>query len=561
MHKPRKKVFLIEDDELARDTLKDSLGDEFDFGLFGDIENLHDELIGKNAPDYAFIDIQLFADPTAGFRALELFRGLSPRTVTYLVSSNFSKIEEIERLRSWPSLRGLLRKGELSICMSSILEDLEKASTEISSADEDLPSPKIEILEEVKKAIHPLGLNIEAAVALAFPFDSFIDVIFAVQGLSGAIGLGILVRGSAWRSENSFYFLKIEGGRDASRKLTAELENYRNLRRDMSRVHFPKCFGIVQSTELSILIYEYVGVAPKMGRGWRPIHFDEVFKAFTGEGLRGRNQLRRALEPLGELLNSPSGNLGPWFTETNHKQLTVLREKAAKSVLRRLGRSDEKADIDGILNVEFLRAEELEDILFVEPERGIIENPLRRLRFLDSEPSHRSLSLGTIHGDLHSRNLVYAQMRPAPEGPRWMLIDFEHVRSRDLQMLDAARLECDLLFERMPLRSLESSYSVARYTIFDAAGLDSVQSSQDPELHKVEQALVVFHDFISTAFEEKWRSQAEVASIHMQYLYALLYESVRWLTHRASPIRFLQRLFYGSLICEALNELSKKDVN
>ena len=85
----------------------------------------------------------------------------------------------------------------------------------------------------------------------------------------------------------------------------------------------------------------------------------------------------------------------------------------------------------------------------------------------------------------------------------------------------------------------------------------------DPKLKSVEGALTALHIYISAAFEQKW-PQVKVAAVRRQYLYALLYESVRWMTHQAGPVQFLQRLFCGSLICEALNELNeglKRDVN
>lgn len=551
MPEKMKSAFIVDDNEAARATLVDSLGEGLEFVQFASVEEVYEQLIGGHHPDLAFVDIHLRTDSTAGFRVLELLRGLSPETVICIVSTDLGRIDLMKHLSSWPSLGGVFQKGELSICIPEFLHKFGNISAKDEGGPDPLPFQTITIGDEVGTMAGVSKCDIEAMVKAVFPFDSHIDVVLASRGMSGAIGFSVVVRSSVWRSETTFYFLKI--CRSDGPVLEDELENYRQLRESApDRTFFPKCYGILRTNDLTILIYEYIGVAPRADIDWEPIHFDKIFQKVLEEGglesMSVRKGLRRAFEPLGNLIRSTSCNPGKWITDTNRRDLDALCRKAAISLLRRLGKAETETEMERISMVKFLCAEEIEEIRLVDANRDRIFNPLWRLRWTELDTEASALNLGTIHGDLHCNNLICAQ---ESKGLRWMLIDFEHVRPGDLQMLDAARLECDLLFERTPIWPLEASYRLARHV----NGLD-IAGSLMPEEKAVADTVALLRDYVSVIFDERWR-QREVILMDRQYLYALLYESVRWLTHRAGPVRFLQRLFYGSVICEALDQMNR----
>ena len=474
MCEPKKKLFIVDDDEVVRDTFVHALGSEFDSEVFESVEALHEALIEKRRPDLAIVDIHFPNDKNGGLRALELLRGLSPQAAVWVVSTDFSRDDLMKRLESWPDLRGKVHKGEFMGRVPEVRKILDETPAELFAFNAAKPWSQVKFTnkDEIARFVSPLGLDVDAdikpAVALTFPLDKEVEVMKPIGGLSGAIGLSVLVRSSNWRAKNTLYFLKICRREAARRELEVELDNYRHLRSDVAnRSHFPKCFGIVKTSRLMVLVYEYVGALLDFGgsSNWEPIHFDKPFGQFIGGSL-SQAGLQEALKPLGSLFRSEAGNLGRWPTHENREMVELLCKKAAKSFVRRCGGRPTKAEIERVLGVKLLQVKELEEIRLVEPERGNVANPLYWLRFLESDKDDDVLGLGFIHGDLHCNNLIFA------EGlGHWMLIDFEHVRSGELKVLDAARLECDLLFRRMPLQTLSTSYQLTRRIIRDAGGL------------------------------------------------------------------------------------------
>lgn len=572
MQEPVVSVLIVEDEKVSAETLQDLLEtqpgfEDAEVQWYDNLELVHRELLDGYSPTWAFVDIQLRTDRTGGLRVLELLRGLSPETRAVVTSVEASAAELRDKLAGWPFVYGVAAKGRLSTDLPPILE----AADEEEATDSGTTSaPTVYISDALATAAHSeIGIELHPILKAAFPLDETVRVVTMTSGRSGAAGFGVLVTsGKAWRSQHGFYFLKVAVGDDGRDLLQQELDNYRLLWRVVYETHpklVPHCFGMVAEGDVHALLFEYVGVVEgtaTIPEHWRPTHLDGFLRNFKGD-INNQITLESAYSSLGALLRLPSIG-GMWPGDARRQSVHHLCEKAAKRLDQRLENRPPTSFDDGS-PPRYLREPriELEECALVG--RESIPNPVYYLHTLEVEISERLVSLGPTHGDLHCRNLV---RRTEATGSSWMLIDFGHCEVENLQLLDAARLECDLLLEKLPLLPLAAMVELAEGLLGDMVGVGESPPGWPSGGDRVGKPIARTESFRQAVYRlrvsmgREWAARVRAAgadaapgeeiSFERQYLYALLYESVRWMTHEAGLLRFLHRLFFGALVCEAL---------